>query len=153
MGTRGLTTIEDSNGEEILVMYRQYDCYPSGHGVELASFLDDFQIVNGIPLSREGKIANGMKCLAAQLVQHFKDGAGGIYVHQAGTRDCGEEYVYRVYLEGKPQEDKRSPLPTLKVDVFSGPVTFFGMSSKKGAKTPEFSGTVKEFVDWCENQE
>ena len=33
---------------EIVVMYRQYDGYPSGHGIELAEFLAKGRLVNGI---------------------------------------------------------------------------------------------------------
>lgn len=54
-------------------MYRQYDGYPSGHGQELADYLKTFRITNGIsgdPINT----ANGMACLAAQIVAHFKGG-------------------------------------------------------------------------------
>ena len=95
MGTRCLTVINDDDlMEEICVIYRQHDGYPRGHGLELYNFLDKFYIVNGIGLNDERKIANGMSCLAAQLVAHFKKGAGSFYLHQAGTRDIGESYIY-----------------------------------------------------------
>ena len=35
MGTRSLTVIQ-SNGKEFFNMYRQFDGYPEGHGMELA---------------------------------------------------------------------------------------------------------------------
>ena len=39
MGTRSLTTfIDDHTEEEIVVMYRQYDGYPEGHGRDLVNF-------------------------------------------------------------------------------------------------------------------
>ena len=41
MGTRSLTTfIDDHTKEEIVVMYRHYDGYPSGHGKDLIDFLN-----------------------------------------------------------------------------------------------------------------
>ena len=41
MGTRSLTTFIDNNTkEEIVVMYRQYDGYPGGHGRDLLNFLN-----------------------------------------------------------------------------------------------------------------
>jgi hypothetical protein len=97
MGTRCLTVIVEETGAEIAVLYRQFDGYPSGHGEELAKFLGGFKIVNGFSSGAEvGKVANGMGCLAAQLVAHFKKSVGGIYLHSAGTRDAGEEFIYFV---------------------------------------------------------
>ena len=41
MGTRSLTFVYE--GEKPIVnMYRQFDGYPSGHGAELAEFLNSF---------------------------------------------------------------------------------------------------------------
>jgi hypothetical protein len=50
------------------------DGYPDGHGQELADFLDGFKIVNGISTEDRDfpKVANGMGCLAAQVIAHFK---------------------------------------------------------------------------------
>ena len=105
MGTRSLTYIEESYGENrekkqnILCMYRQYDGYLSGHGAELAEFLQDFNVVNGYNSGTPERSANGMGCLAAQLIAHFKDGIGNIYIHEPNESDCGEEYTYTVYEE------------------------------------------------------
>jgi hypothetical protein len=98
MGTRSLTVFNETekNGE-ICVMYRQFDGYPSGHGKELKNLLKDMVLVNGIPVGDNRKLANGMGCLAAQVVSSMKDGPGGIYIHPKGTRDCGEEYIYTLY--------------------------------------------------------
>ena len=115
MGTRSLTYIEESyetaiadeeNNNEvhetkqnILCMYRQYDGYLSGHGAELAEFLQDFNVVNGYNSGTPERSANGMGCLAAQLIAHFKDGIGNIYIHEPNDSDCGEEYTYTIYEE------------------------------------------------------
>ncbi|MBV5340260.1 MAG: hypothetical protein J0665_12005 [Deltaproteobacteria bacterium] len=96
MGTRSLTVFTDEEGTEIGVMYRQLDGYPEGHGKELAEMLSGIRMVNGLPIRNPGKVANGMGCLAAQIVAHFKDGAGGIYLFPAGSRNCGEDYTYLV---------------------------------------------------------
>jgi len=100
MGTRSLTVIENEDGKEIVVMYRQFDGYPEGHGVELAEFLKSIHLVNGLGLTETRKVANGMGCLAAQLIAHFKDEPGQFYLYPAGTRDCWEDYVYYVYASG-----------------------------------------------------
>jgi hypothetical protein len=96
MGTRSLTFVYDHE-EPVICLYRQYDGYPEGHGAELAAFLEGFEIVNGFGQKRE-KLANGMGCLAAQLVAHFKDGVGQFYLHAPVVgRDDGQDYEYHVY--------------------------------------------------------
>jgi len=98
MGTRSLTILQDSweDHNEIVVMYRQFDGYPDGHGAELAKFLEPITIVDGLSLDADMSVANGGDCLAAQVVAHFKRAPGGIYLHPAGTRGCWEEYIYTV---------------------------------------------------------
>ena len=68
MGTRSLTFVYE--GEKPIVnMYRQFDGYPSGHGAELAEFLTSFdEVVNGLPVGDNRRLANGMGCLAAQMI-------------------------------------------------------------------------------------
>jgi hypothetical protein len=95
MSTRSLTIVQDESLAELCVMYRHSDGYPTGHGDDLAKWLKGFKVVNGLS-GQKGKVANGMDCLAAQLVAHFKDGPGGIYLHPSGVRGAGEEYIYFV---------------------------------------------------------
>lgn len=106
MGTRCLTIVEDEQGKELVTLYRQFDGYPEGHGAELKSFLHGFHIVNGISDRNAKKTANGAGCLAAQLVTHFKSQSrlGGFYLYPQGTRDVGEEYIYRVRVYGPDWE-------------------------------------------------
>ena len=103
MGTRSLTRIIPSQdglsfneGHKkidmaYVNMYRPLDGYPAGHGLDLAEFLKDIKLVNGIPLDKEsGNQANGSGCLAAQMVKHFKEEIGYIYLHPH-TDDLGWE--------------------------------------------------------------
>jgi len=105
MGTRSLTKIiekcDDGSKETITTMYRQYDGYLDGHGVELAEWLLNFHIVNGISLNETRLIANGMGCLAAQMFAYFKDGPGNIYCMHPNAQDCGEEYLYEIEENNK----------------------------------------------------
>jgi hypothetical protein len=80
-------------------MYRQFDGYPSGHGAELAEFLASGKMVNGLS-GDDTSVFNGMCCLAAQMVAHFKKEPGGIYlmVPTPGA-DHGQEYEYHVRFE------------------------------------------------------
>ena len=100
MGTRSTTRVVCGN-VTLVVLYRQFDGYISGHGAELAAFLSTQRLTNGIPLREkpgEGKVwSNGPGCLAAQLVAHFKKGPrrdlhrrarrlGGVQLHGGGRR-------------------------------------------------------------------
>jgi len=94
MGTRSLTYVynEDNTKQPFVCMYRQFDGYPSAHGAELAEFL--------IPMKtrEEGRNANGMGCLAAQMVAYFKGDTHNIYLYfpELG-QDCWQEYEYHVF--------------------------------------------------------
>lgn len=102
MGTRSLTYVYDDSDEPnpIVCMYRQHDGYPSGHGKELAEFLLPITIVNGVGSKWEREVANGMGCLSALMVAHFKDGPGGIYLHAPILdRDDWQDYEYHVFKQ------------------------------------------------------
>ena len=126
MGTRSLTFVYE--GEKPIVnMYRQFDGYPSGHGAELAEFLNGGKLVNG--LGNETKVFNGMGCLAAQMVAHFKDGPGGFYLHACNLKqDSWQEYEYHVH------EDKVFITEPQQTEVL-------------------FEGTWEDFADFCKQGE
>jgi len=96
MGTRALTFVYDEDGDSIINLYRQFDGYPSGHGFELAEFLVQLKLVNGIRKS-DSNIANGMGCLAAQLVARFKTECGNFYLHSVSNDDLGQDFEYHIY--------------------------------------------------------
>jgi len=124
MGTRSLTKIISTYDDKpITCMYRQYDGYLEGHGVTLAEWLEKFTVVNGIGLDETRKIANGMDCLAAQMYENFKDGAGGIYCMHPDAEDSGEEYLYEI-----SEED--SELIITATDVWKKEVIFKGMAKE-----------------------
>jgi len=98
MGTRSLTYVYEGE-TPIICMYRQFDGYPEGHGQELANFLNELSIGNGISGSPElFSFANGMGCLAAQMIVNFKKSPGGFYIHPVDlNQDCWQDYEYHVY--------------------------------------------------------
>lgn len=109
MGTRSLTHVLNKERKTILTMYKQHDGCPNGMGSELLQFLKSSILVNGIPLGKklpEGSfLSNGMECLSAQLVSHFKKGAGGIYLYppcEINSSDYGQEYEYVIELSDEP---------------------------------------------------
>ena len=139
MGTRSLTYIEESYGENrekkqnILCMYRQYDGYLSSYGMDLAKFLQDFTVVNGYNSLTPKRAANGMGCLAAQLIAHFKDGIGNVYIYHPDAEDCGEEYTYTISKLGKGSI-------CIKVHAITG----WGVDY---AKKLIFEGTPKQLIE------
>ena len=141
MGTRSLTKVFDEHGEQILNFYRQFDGYPTGHGQELAEFLSNGKIVNGLRLGEEGTFFNGAGCLAAQLVAHFKQSAGGFYMYPVTAKDCGQDYEYEIYVNGNE----------LTIEVYNCGCNFFGMSGDTHESI--FKGNVKEFTEFCKEKE
>jgi hypothetical protein len=113
-------------------MYRQFDGYPTGHGSELAHFLLPFKIVNGHNGdAKMGKVANGMGCLAAQLVANFKTDVGNIYLYSPRLKiDAMQEYEYHITEN------------SVKVLL-------------SGYGEPEeviFEGSYEEFFDFCQEK-
>jgi hypothetical protein len=141
MGTRSLTFVYDDE-KPIINMYRQYDGYPTGHGAELAEFLAPFTMVNGISTVETRKVANGMGCLAAQLVANFKSEAGGFYLYPTSAVDCGQDYENHVYHNGSEG---------LRVSITNRGCNFFGLTQ---SDTDEkiFDGTVAEFTEFCKEK-
>lgn len=138
MGTRSVTIVHDEN-QEVCRIYRQMDGYPEGHGLDLAK-LCDVTIVNG--LGGEDKVANGMGCLAAQIVAGLKEGPGGIYLEPTGG-DIGDwvEYVYVVH-------GKVGSKPTITVSTQTGPFPF----NVQDKDAHVFTGTSDEFMAFIEKQ-
>ena len=146
MGTRSLTFVYDTykarNGRAvhrpIINLYRQYDGYPEGHGQELVEFLKQFTLTNGISVGETRKTANGMGCLAAQLVKHFKDIVGGIYIYSVEATDCGQDYEYHIYANG----------PTFRVKVVNKGCNMFGLT-QSDTNEVIFDGILAKAEDFC----
>ena len=133
MGTRSLTYVYESYQEEhtpVVCMYRQYDGYLEGHGLELATFLTRGKLVNGLS-GKDQMVFNGMGCLAAQMIAYFKTEAGQFYLHAPVlNQDAGQEYEYHVFRD--------------KVVVYS-----IGSNNDNAL----FEGTWTEFYMMCKRKE
>jgi hypothetical protein len=122
MGTRSLIKIIDDDfgqNRHIATIYQQYDGYPDGVGVALASFIVNSEFVNGIPGGQEPKgerFVNGAGCFAAAFIAHIKHEPGGVYLYPADAED--EEYNYTVTISG--------PEVSLKVSEGLGGLLFEG---------------------------
>ena len=133
MGTRSMTKVFDA-GVELLCIYKQYDGSPNSLGSDLANFLKDMELVNGIPVGSLKKMANGAGCLAAQLLSYLKTDVGGIYVYPVGSTDCGQEYEYHIHCDMHYDDTPN----TITVGVVVENIKIF-------------EGSVEEFEVFCKN--
>ena len=152
MSTRSLTrVIETWNDEKtnklkkqtLVCMYRQMDGYPSGMGSDLAEFLNGGKLVNGISLAESERVFNGMGCLAAQMVAHFKDGAGGYYLYPTNVIDAWQNYEYEII------QHENEPIQLKVIEV-----GYMNTKGKycRGKKTLYF-GSPKGFESWLQLSE
>ena len=145
MGTRSLTYVYggDRETKPLMCLYRQFDGYPAGHGQELIDFLKPIKLVNGLSLDNKQKVANGMGCLAAQLVAHFKDGPGQFYLYEPElNQDAWQDYEYHVRnIDGE-----------FKITVFNCGVNFFGLTQSE-QHDKIFEGNLSQFAEFCSAEE
>ena len=160
MGTRSLTKVFNEEGKEILCLYRQFDGYPTGHGADLKEFLKGMKLTNGYSTNQkeDGGWANGMGCLAGQLVAWFKTAPQGkfvgrgknnykqvpthpkrgriinsIYLERPGTKNHGEEFIYEVRSEAKSTRIGLKVIECYKgTTLYNGPADKFDI--KKAQK-------------------
>lgn len=113
MGTRSITRVfetyksrktEKIVKEKLVTIYRQYDGYPSGMGMDLANFLESGKVVNGIGGNEPQRVFNGSGCLSAQLIAELKEGAGNVYIYPINANNCGEEYEYHIIVDFDTKE-------------------------------------------------
>jgi hypothetical protein len=124
MGTRSLTYVYDEGGEKIINLYRQFDGYPTGHGQELAEFLNATDTYNG------------SGCLAAQLVSFFKKEPMGFYLYPITAEDCGQDYEYH----------------EIRVKIMDCGWNVFGQT-QDDTYEPLFEGNVAQFKKYCASEQ
>jgi len=130
MGTRSTIKFYDNWGsdEPLVSIYQQFDGYIDGVGHDLANFLKDKTVINGIGMDQrmENGFANGMGCLAAQFIAEKKTEIGGFYISNLNDQ---QEYNYEVRLV----DDKFN----IKVEFYDS----------------KFEGTPEELLEYKEPDE
>lgn len=103
MGTRSITRVYEDNRKKqpIVSIYIQFDGYPEGVGLTLRDFINSKTLVNG----HNGGIkqANGMGCLAAQIIEHLKDGVGNVYIEPVRGDGRDQEYLYEIFPDNEKE--------------------------------------------------
>lgn len=134
---------------KLLLLYLQFDGYPSGHPSETAEWLASGTVVNGLGVDNKGLVFNGASCLAAQLVAKLKDGPGGTYIYPIQHRGkCGEDYVYDIIVDrtARDENGKESYSITFVAYDVSG-----GWGDKPLRFKKLYSGTPEGFKTFVEN--
>jgi len=91
----GVSFSEHPEKVEVQV-YKHWDGYPSGHPTQLANWLVNKKIVNGLGLNPIN-VANGLGCLAAQYIAAFKMEPGDLYVENPDTERGWIDYITYVW--------------------------------------------------------
>lgn len=156
MGTRSLTKIQDETGRVFTTLYRQFDGYPKGHGQTILDALGDAILVNGIPFRHPDRprMVNGMGEAALRLLLFMKlagQGSvnsqptikeqhamlfepGSVYIMHPDAHDCGEEWIYTIYMVPAEKPRFGEPVGELRVCIeevtsdgtnlwYAGPIT------------------------------
>ncbi len=139
MGTRSIIKFVEKydydKEYELVTIYQQYDGYLEGVGRELAQWLSDKEIINGIGLGDNTNRANGVGCLAAQFIKEFKREIGGLYIYPSDAKP--QDFNYRVVVDGTGKAD----------DVIKITVTRYD------DKEPIFVGTPSELLALSKREE
>jgi len=125
MSTRSLTYIHEMTdqyltGENLVcVFYRHSDGYPSGHGQDLADWLKDKKLTNGVQFGedRSNKF-NRAGTMAVKLVNHIQDISGAEIIF-GDHFDKGQDHDYHVYFRDDQfwiQLDKMDPVKAIEFD-------------------------------------
>lgn len=127
MGTRSTTTIIDNDGQRLVMIYRQFDGYPTGMGADIKNILDDgkAKLVNGYGLDQDNpQIFNGMGDLAAYLIGKLKTSGektiGNVYIFPPDNG--GEEYNYTLSVKN---DQVHLTLEGHGYDLYDGPLVDF----------------------------
>lgn len=142
MSTRSLTYFYDckigGGKKPFSCMYAQYEGKFLGqqYCIQLADFLMSSTLANGLPaVDNVNKIFNGMGCLAAQVVAHFKKCPGAFYLVATDLEKCGQEYEYHIFSNG------------LEVIKNTGRILFLGSWIKFCAKVMGDEKIIRQLQD------
>lgn len=127
---------------KLVLMYIQCDGYPEGHPVDTMKWLAKGKVVNGISSDTPKLAFNGAGCLAAQLVEKYKEGTGGTYLYDQRNRGrAGENYTYDIIVDSDTKE-----ITTVAYEVNGG------WGKKRLTFKKLFTGTPAGFVEWVKNR-
>lgn len=125
MSTHATIHIQE-DGKNLVSVYRHFDGYPSGLGVELVKFILSGTLVNGLTGKKPKIEFNGAGCFAAALIASLKEGPGDLYIALPGDSQA-YNYVINV-VKGKRFEISCQGYQNSNP---SGPKTFLNWAKNK----------------------
>lgn len=145
MGTRSIITFADvlhtHEVRPFLCVYQQFDGYLEGVGTELARWLLNKVIVNGISLDHveSNNMANGFGCLLAQYIRDHKTTVGNLYIYPINGIDP-QDYNYEVLFNTDEWmlENRIDPNKLITISV------------NNWGEEPFFRGSPQELLDYIE---
>lgn len=126
-------TLRLTNSHDYASIYIHFDGYPQGVGTELAEHLAGYRITHGISGDTE-KTANGMECLAAQVVGNLKEFVGNVYLtlNNDSFDDAGVDYLYFISPAPETPDNNQGGRINIRVEartlgevLYDGPVDAF----------------------------
>ena len=147
MGTRSKTSFIKKVGdkrEHLVSVYQQFDGYIEGVGHEIANYILNKEIINGISLGDKEttKKANGYTCLIAQFIRDFKTDIGGLYIT---TQDDIQEYNYDIVFDNDLYFSNTFNINSVDTNKY------FEVVVTDWHGRVIFEGTLKELLDFKES--
>jgi hypothetical protein len=122
--TTSFCEIYEDKEHYVGAMYRQYDGYISGHGADLKKFLKGKKIVNGVGFGADmSKCFNGMGCLGASVIAHFKKEIGSFYL--TNPNDI-QSYNYKIYAYVPKKFEQPEGTINIKVTNYDDKIFYDG---------------------------
>ena len=136
MGTRSTITFIEKHGKEytpIVKVYQQYDGYIEGVGHDLCKWLLTKKMINGIGINQHSPdFVNGIGCLAAQYISHFKTNVGDLYICPLDAEN--QDYNYYVIVDCDKELNPKGTFIDDVVNIYvfnwDDPVFFKGSPSE-----------------------
>tara|TARA_R110000850_G_scaffold269167_2_gene401008 strand:+ start:7319 stop:7729 length:411 start_codon:yes stop_codon:yes gene_type:complete len=126
MGTRSLTFIHEMEDEYlkgdkvVCVFFRHFDGYPSGHGQDLADFLNGKKLVNGRSSDFDkATMFNRAGTMAVKLANHIQDISGAEIIH-GDNYNYGQDHDYHVYFRNGEFCIQIDGMEPVKASEFNG---------------------------------
>jgi|21_taG_2_1085346.scaffolds.fasta_scaffold02924_6 hypothetical protein len=100
MGTRSVTYIHEMESLDegvVCGFYRHFDGYPSGHGQDMANWLKDKKLVNGIGSDFDPSyMFNRAGAMSVKFVNHIQNVAGAEMIFERDA-DVGQDCTYHIW--------------------------------------------------------
>ncbi len=126
MSTRSLTYIHQMTdqyikGEKLVcVFYRHSDGYPTGHGQDLADWLKDKKLTNGIKFGADmTNVFNRAGAMAVQLAYHIQKNTSVELIY-GDNFDAGQDHDYHIYFRNDEFYIQIDNLDPIKASDFNG---------------------------------